>query len=740
MPATSLQKSSFSKKKPTTSKKVKKSSSSVKKGTEKKRVLKKKSSTKKSTSRVKKTTSVIEYPKVLQEEQDDKVISDFSEQPLAQGSLDDGEHHVLAKELLSSTTELLDEDDMLTLGNDDEGFSFVDGDEQEPEQEESEGFHKKRIRKDIDEKLTTIYKNADGSMPDMKHFQKKPRWRFLKAFITFLLTIGFLGAVAYAGFFIFQPQSRFSEADVILSISGDKEVQIGQEVRYRIRYSNAQVIPLTQATLQVRYPEGFVFSESSQLPSNDTNTEWDLGALDKESSGYIDIYGTMFGNLDEERSFRVFLNYTPSNFSSSFQKVANTTVILNDAPVALAVDAPESVVAGAETSFIFDLSLIEDVPLSNVRLMFEPNDRFVISVSEPDSDESSVYAWTFPVLDKDSRVTVKGIFSPVENDDTPVSLTARLVGELNGQDFLYTSQTFDVSVVNADLVASLAINGSLHSFTVQPGEVLNASIHVKNNGSVDLEKMRVRAIFDAPSIEGKSILYWGSLTDELGGAIVGEQLGDDLRRGTITWNQSNLHDLNVLAVGDEFSIDFSLPIKTNEDVPLSTIPSYKAKVLLEVQYESDGESHIFTNAPLELTFNSDVDLDVRDETTDLDGTKTQHDMVWVLTNSFHALTDITLTADIYGDVTVDPVLFVAPAGDVAYDEKEQKVTWHIDTMPTSVDVLALSLPIILNTNNPSQTNLTSQVTLQATDTVTGEQILAVGNGILLPSAEVVQTP
>ncbi|PIR77539.1 MAG: hypothetical protein COU30_01870, partial [Candidatus Magasanikbacteria bacterium CG10_big_fil_rev_8_21_14_0_10_38_6] len=103
-------------------------------------------------------------------------------------------------------------------------------------------------------------------------------------------------------------------------------------------------------------------------------------------------------------------------------------------------------------------------------------------------------------------------------------------------------------------------------------------------------------------------------------------------------------------------------------------------------------------------------------------------------------TDITLTADIYGDVTVDPVLFVAPAGDVAYDEKEQKVTWHIDTMPTSVDVLALSLPIILNTNNPSQTNLTSQVTLQATDTVTGEQILAVGNGILLPSAEVVQTP
>lgn len=589
--------------------------------------------------------------------------------------------------------------------------------------------------KDVEKELIKIYENDDGSMPDMKHFEKRPRYRFIRSFFTLILSFVFLGAVAWLGFFIFEPQARFSEADVFLSISGDEQVRIGQDVHYRIRYRNAQNVPLTNGRITVRYPEGFVFTESSVLATSEDNTQWDIGALDEHESGYIDIYGTLVGDLNESKSFRVFFTYTPSNFSSEFQKVANTTVSLHDAPVILHVEGPEETIAGAENVVTIDIAPVEGIAPAPLRVVVEPSNNFTLSQSAPKQDEFAPYEWTFPSITEKQTVTLRGMFSANAEGESSGTLLVRLVGtDDKEQEFTYTSETYTTHVTAADISASLLINGSTQSFGVQPGDVLNASIVIKNTGKTPLNQVRVRAVFDAPSLDSKSVLDWIRLVDDKNGGVVGEQITSEIRRGSITWNQSNVSDFRSFAPKKDATIDISLPIKTKQSIALSSLQAYDISVTLEVQYEIGGQQKVFTTSPLTLTLNSDVDVEVRhtiSEDASPDSSVRQHMVQWILTNGFHELSDVTLRADVYGDVTINPADIEVPAGTVEYDAASKTIVWNIPKVPTSVDVLALEIPIVQHTENPTQTTLVSDVSLRAMDTVTGESLIAIGDKVLL---------
>src|SRR3989339_1541752 len=84
--------------------------------------------------------------------------------------------------------------------------------------------------KKMTRELKEIYQNDDGTMPNMSNFSKKKSRGALRAFFTLIFTCAFLGAVAWAGFFVFQPKSGFAEKDVTLSISGEEQIVAGQEV------------------------------------------------------------------------------------------------------------------------------------------------------------------------------------------------------------------------------------------------------------------------------------------------------------------------------------------------------------------------------------------------------------------------------------------------------------------------------------------------------------------------------
>lgn len=599
--------------------------------------------------------------------------------------------------------------------------------------EESEKFYEKKEQQDIEEKLIEIYENTDGSMPDMKTFKQRGGGKFWKSLLIFLVSCVFLAAVAWVGLFVLQDGSKFSEEDVILSISGEEEVSSGEEVTYRIRYRNAQNVPLEKAILEVRYPNGFVFVSSSVAASNERNDSWNLGILESQESGFIDITGRAFGDLNSQQSLRVFLNYVPTNFSSEFQKVSHIAFTVKESPIDLGVEIVPEIAIGLDTQITISVKPRDGEKIQNIALVCELDGGFNINSSEPKTDEMERCQWSFDELTQEQKIVISGSFNA--NEENNGNLVIKVLGwdsrERDGDGYVLASQTAKTSLIETDLSLSLAVNGGMGKMNVSPGEILTTSIVLKNSGQSAIEDGVVRMVWDAPSYNNRSILDWSKIDTQYDANISGEQINENLRRGNIIWNKSDIPELGRIEPGDEINIDFSIPIRNSGDAQLNDFNTFEIKGLVELQYDRDGQHTIQTSNELTLKIQSDLNLEVRDEVSQDEEDRDVHLVTWLLSNSFHNLDNIRVKADIYGDFELSEDDIVVPAGEVEFDPEAKRLVWTIDQMPTSVDVLAMRFSVVLNNKNPSQINLTSKAEVTAEDTVTGEEIIVVGDEILL---------
>lgn len=615
--------------------------------------------------------------------------------------------------------------------------------EVDKQKKEKVGRFKKNIKNkykeketNIDKKLMEIYENEDGSMPDMVHFQKEKRGKFWRSILVLLFSCSFLVAVAWAGFFIIQPKSSFSEEDVVLSISGEEKINIGEDMRYRIRYKNNQNVKLNNVVLQIRYPEGFILTDASRATSNETKDEWLIGDLAGQESGFLDIYGKMYGSVGEKQSFRIFLNYKAENFSSEFQKVNNLTLEVGNFPVDLVVDGAKEVVLGSEIELQVSLNNPDKYSLENLAIELDGGSAFSVKSSVPKSDQFVKNRWNV-APDGENKFSIKGVFNPDIGSQTG-EVTLRLVGwkdkDRSSDGFIYAQKVYAVNFLQTEVMANLVINGTSSSMSVQPGETLNGTVVLKNAGTTPLKNVTARVILDAPANDKNSIFKWADINNPQDADIVGEQLNVEKRRGILTWNKSKIIDLRQVDPNEEITADFGLPIKSSEDTDLTLYKGTEIEATLEVRYELNGENKIISSAPIKMTLNSDTDFEMRDEVFFADG-KNTYVIKWVVNNTFHELENIKIQTDIYGDITWLEDQLSVPAGNIDFNKETQKLTWTIDKMPVGLDVLALQFAFTLNSNNPTQTNLTSKTTFEAKDTVTGEQILKAGKEIILNSAQ-----
>ncbi len=585
----------------------------------------------------------------------------------------------------------------------------------------------------IMKQLTEIYENPDGSMPDMAAFKSRRHSGLVRALIT-LIVLGVLtvfGTYAYSMFLA--PNSEFFEEDVLFTVQADESVNVGQEVHYRIRVKNAQKATLQKAKVEIHYPTGFIFEEATLPPVASTTNVWEIGTVAENEGESIDIRGRLYGNAGEEQSLRAFLRYQPSNFSSEFQKTANVTTVVTKPPFSLLLEMPKELAAGATGELVMSLEPEEAGVLEHLRLEVDAGQEFIKKESTPESSETGPLSWNIDELTAGIDIVIRGVFSDVVAD-TEQTVRVRVLGwpssERSGNGYVYAEETKTLHIKKTDLSAELIVNGSQGTVSLQPGEKVNASLTIKNTGSVTLSNIEAALTFEAPADGRNSIFDWNNLVDDADGSIVGTPMEEGMRRGTITWKSGQVNALKSFKPGDDAVIDVVLPVKGGEQTDLTAFEKSNGQAFLEITYGKDGEKKHFASAPIKLIFNSDIALEVQDEMEEKDG-KEVHRITWLLSNTFHELKDVQLTAELFGDVSLDEDNITAPAGNVVYNKEEKKLTWKIDTMPLTVDVLALQFPVVIQKKNPTQKNLTSKVEITAIDTVTGEKIVEIGDEVLL---------
>lgn len=584
----------------------------------------------------------------------------------------------------------------------------------------------------IDSGLASIYQNENGRLPDMKKIDIKRRHPVL-GFIVKILIIGSLMAfAAWIGFFVIPTGGKFTENQVSLSVEGPTEVGLGATTTYKISYQNTDSNAIDNAILNLWYPDGFIFVTSSIPMGNGAHNEANIGTVQGKSDGAITITGLTYSSLNQSGSLRVSLKYQPKNIASTLQKSTEIVTKVISSPYTVNIEAPDKISAGTPTEITY---IVKNTALSNLpELHLLPNlpGTFTLSSTTPalDKDKQWIIKATTSTPATSYTFKVRGTFSDDGSSELPITGTLSIVAP-TGNIYQIATSGVQSNLVKTGAIVSVAVNGSLDTQNVAPGNTLNYTINVKNTSATEIKNLSVLLAIDGPSYKNQSILKWSAITDAFDGDIKGEQISDTIRHGQITWNQKKIPALASLKTGEEVNIDVQLPVKTKNDVDdLTSFSESKITNLASISYtDASGASKTAASAPLVLVLNSDLGFEARDTTTEVNGAE-QHTINWILTNTFHPLKNITLSATVFGDgATV--TTSTAPAGAASFDSTTKKLTWTIPEMPGSVDVLAWPFTITLSKKNPTQNTLVSKVTITATDAVTGQTITLSGKDVPL---------
>lgn len=578
----------------------------------------------------------------------------------------------------------------------------------------------------ISKQLAQIYQDDSGHLPDMKKIKIQKTHSAFKTFFGVLLFGGLLAAVAWAGLFLMPANKKFSEDKVELRISGPANVVAGTTTTYKIAYENNQSVQIKKARLNVQYPDGFVFASSNVNAQNTGHTEWNIGEIASGKKKELVITGVLYGSLQQKQSLRAFLTYQPENFSSELQSAAIMDITTDKSPFTLTVNGSNKTLIGNTSEYIFTVKKEADSAISKLDIKPSWPKNFTLSSSSPaltkdfkwviepgktTSSSERADTWIFKLA---------GNFSNSNQETGDISGTLQVIA--NNKTFSLTDNKLTTQVAQNNLDFNLAINGSLSNFNTQPGGDLNITLSIKNQSNEEIQNAVLKLGLNGPSIKKQTLIDWPKITDTYDGDIRGTQITDTLRRGEITWDKTKIPALAKIGKGQEISVDIKLSLRDAKEMDLSALAtSSKITALADISFKdlNDKTQNIASNQIL-ITVNSDLTFESRD-TVSGSGNGEKHQINWVLTNNFHPLKNLSLTADTYGDISVS-LPDSSPAGEVNFNAATKKITWNIPSMPESVDVLALPFTITVNKTNPTQNLLVSKVHIQAEDTVTGEKI------------------
>ena len=582
--------------------------------------------------------------------------------------------------------------------------------------------------KKLSASLSDIYQDDRGHLPNMKHIDVKKRGGIGSFFFGIILIGALLCGAAWVGFFVLPGNKNLSADNLTFTIDGPNLTTLDATTTYTLTINNSQNIALKNSVVTVRYPASFIYLGSSQPAANTSHSEWDLNDVAANKKVTLSITGKILGNPEEDQSWRVFLNYRPENLQSDLQKTAILETKIKKSPITVAIAGPDTATVGTDVTYHFSLKNDSDWQPQQFEVAPILPANFHLSSSTPALVKNrwvvNMASASGTIALADLNFAITGQYADSEEAASSMGAELRMPLSEPGKTATIAKNSLLTTVAKNDLGLSMAINGVTKDFSAAPGDTLSATLNIKNLSAQNLSKAQLVMTLDAPALDKQSILNWKEVVDKYDGDIQGKQLSDTVRQGQITWDSKLIPALKQIKPKDEINVDIRLPIKSGAQINLANLAENKIAVRAELNYtDSNGAVQTISASPINISLSSDLKLEVRHSVS---GAK--HDISWVLTNSFHSLKDLKLSADTFGDITVSTPA-TPPAGTVVYDSKTKSMVWTIPEMPDSMDVLALPFTVTVNKANPTQNTLVSKVHVTATDAVTGESLDFMGDEV-----------
>lgn len=583
--------------------------------------------------------------------------------------------------------------------------------------------------KGLADELGAIYGGENPDAIDMTRFERVSTSLGKKVLAALVAFFAFLAAVSWAGFFFFSPDGGAFRGDrVIVTIDGPHEVKGGENVTYLVRYRNDEDIPLGTATLDVRLPKEFHLLEAN--PSKDGDI-WRIGSLSSGKEGSVELRGVFIAPVDKELDVQAILTYRPADFNSEFQKVQTDVVTIKGSVLELTVSGPPKVLPGDDVTMALAYKNASENAFTDVVIRTAFPATFISESSEPAAADEKISEWRLPSLGagEEGTITVRGSFA----SDTKGRIELPVeVGFLDADDAFQVQQTVPLvtDVLEGDLVTTLILNGKDGSQPANFGDRLRFAIGYRNTGSVSLEDVEISLVFGTEPKDARMLL-WNDLGDVKGGVLDGNR---------ITWTGKQVPQLVRIGPDDDGVINVEVPILA-APLPDVTDVDYRISASVETKIGTiDGQitDRVTKTQPIEARINSDAHLVAVARYFDGDGQpvgsgplppvageQTSYRVTWGLSNTFHDLADLRISAKLPPNVTWTGASDV-DAGDLRFDAAAEKLIWTLNWLPVSIKALDISFMVGITPASEQVgklPTLVDAVIFEATDRVTGATIL-----------------
>ncbi|MDA1337314.1 MAG: hypothetical protein O3C23_00895 [bacterium] len=96
-----------------------------------------------------------------------------------------------------------------------------------------------------------------------------------------------------------------SHVPLTLELDTPSGIEAGQEFSFALNYFSNSEYPLSDLRIKIEYPEGFSFTKATPSPIGES--EWNVGLLNRAQGGRIAITGSLKGEVQEAKIFKVTL-------------------------------------------------------------------------------------------------------------------------------------------------------------------------------------------------------------------------------------------------------------------------------------------------------------------------------------------------------------------------------------------------------------------------------------------------
>ncbi len=495
--------------------------------------------------------------------------------------------------------------------------------------------------------------------------------------ILIIASIIFLVVVILSGIGFYFWLTSFKKSRVDFNISGPNQAASGQPVTYQISYWNNTNQILQNAGLTVRYPQ------ESVVASGKVVQNIDLGNIGVGGGGKVEINFSFVGPDKSIQKLQAVLSYKPQNTTSTFENEAVKEVAINGSAISLDFKTPETVLPNIRNVYVIHYkNNTEDVfKKVSIEANYPQDFNFVSSDRIP---EKSNNVWNLGDLNpnEEGNITVLGILRNTKSANFELAIGVREGDKF----FKFSRSSAQINLAAPPLQVDISVNNQ-PNITVNPGDFLQFKISYKNNTSIALSDIVLKAKLDGLMYDFASLKTGGFYS------------GSD---NTITWNAGNTAEFKNLEPAATGEVEFQITVKPRYVVRTFRDKNFLLQVLATMETPTVPSSlavkSLSVSNDLALKVNTKAELKTKGYYYDAViknsgplppkvGQTTTYTIHWQITNYSNDLDKVIVKTVLSEGVSWLNKKAGAGAATLEYNDRTSELTWNIGKLPAGTGVL-----------------------------------------------------